>query len=192
VITLPPVDLPKGSWPSREHRAAALNHATSLAEPGAWVECGVAAGWSARWILARLKPRTTLHLFDSFKGLPEDWNAENPRGAFAVDTIPTFDDPRVTLHVGMFADTLPAWAPPAPVTLVHVDCDLYSSTMTVLESLASHLAAGAILAFDEAHGNPAALEHQGRAMRDWQRQSGRRLTILARTEYMQLVTRLEP
>lgn len=174
------------AWQSRKHRAAALAFATDRAPPGVWVECGVADGWSARYLLARLPASEHLHLLDSFEGLPSDWGPDHPRGTFAT-SVPTFDDPRVTVHVGLFHDTLPQLNVDQ-VALLHVDCDLYDSTMTVLRALGPKLRVGSVIAFDEAIGRPECLEHEGRAIRDWQRESGRRLTPIARTRYTQLVT----
>jgi hypothetical protein len=154
------------------------------------VEAGVADGWSARRILAHAPPDTSVHLFDSFRGLPEAWGDDHPAGTFAVSDPPTFNDPRVTIHAGDFAGTIPAFAASLDerVTFLHVDCDLYDSTMTVLRALGPKLRVGSIVAFDEAIGRPECLEHEGRAIRDWQRESGRRLTPIARTRYTQLVT----
>ena len=56
-----------------------------------------------------------LYLFDSFEGLPEDWAGVNnygeerfsPKGTFALDNIPKFDDDRVVLQVGWKIPFLP-------------------------------------------------------------------------------------
>lgn len=186
---LPP--LSEKRWPELTKwvrwRFAALDYATRRAAPGTWVEAGVGEGHSTRRILRNLKADTVLHAFDSFKGLPNDWNDRFPAGYFACSP-PDFGDERVRLHVGMFASTLPAFARSVDrVTFLHVDCDLYDSTITVLDALSPVLPIGAVVAFDEAFGTPAALEHEGRAIVDWQARSGRKLRALARTDYMQLV-----
>ena len=65
--------------------------------------------------------------------------------------------PNVHCHVGLFDETLPAFLrelpPTIPASFVHVDCDLYSSTKTVLDNLAPHVVPGtiidSIIVFDE-------------------------------------------
>jgi predicted O-methyltransferase YrrM len=53
--------------------------------------------------------------------------------------------------VGLFEDTLPTWLAqhPDPITFVHIDCDLYSSTKTVLTHIGPRVQAGTIIVFDE-------------------------------------------
>src|SRR6185437_9331891 len=57
----------------------------------------------------------------------------------------------VNLHVGYFEDSLPKWLADTPgrVAFIHLDCDLYSSTKTILSLLASRLVPGTIILFDE-------------------------------------------
>ena len=71
---------------------------------------------------------------------------------FAVDEVPRFDDERVGLWPGLFSKMLPKclavdW--PNHRLVVHIDCDLYSSTLCVLTMLDRLLAPGSILLFDE-------------------------------------------
>ena len=188
---LAPLDI--DGWASRKHRAAALDYAASVARPGLWVEAGVADGWSARYLLNRLPSDGMLHVFDSFHGLPDDWDERHPKGAFAVERVPLFDDSRVLCIAGMFEFSLPAYARACPFTidLLHVDCDLYASTMTVLRALGHRLRAGSFIAFDEAVGSPAAEANEGKALRDWLNESGRVVTPVAKTEYTQLIVRVD-
>ena len=118
--------------------------------PGIVVEFGVYKGKSISHF-AKLMPSTTIYGFDSFDGFPDDgrtdWNKN-----FAVDHIP--DCPKnVTLLPGMFAETLPAFVDSMDKTtqikLLHIDCDLYSSTKTVFDHLGEHIRIGDIILFDE-------------------------------------------
>ncbi len=116
---------------------------------GATLELGVFHGRSLRQIAA-LTPGP-VHGFDSFEGLPEDWTANDPRGSYSTGGSLPEMPPRVTLHRGWFADTLPAFAAQQtmPIALAHIDCDLYSSAHTALEALARLIVPGSILVFDD-------------------------------------------
>lgn len=105
-----------------------------------------------------------LWAFDSFAGLPEPTTSLDVHPAFApsFDTggidafLSACDDhgiPRsdYTVVPGYFEDTLPAIGAGAPldIALAYVDCNLHSSTLTVLEFLLPRLKHGMILAFDD-------------------------------------------
>lgn len=119
---------------------------------GTWVEFGVGGGESLSF-WERHRGRAQLWGFDSFRGLPEDWNEEHPKGRFAEER-PIMPPVGVRLCVGQFSETLPAWKP-APVTFAHIDCDLYSSAKTALAFLWPQLADGAVLLFDDFFTPPA-------------------------------------
>ena len=121
---------------------------------GIALEFGVATGHSGRIIGSRLP----VVGFDSFEGLPEDWRPGFPAGKFAQSPPPYPGQ----LVIGLFADTLPRYTFPS-VAFVHVDCDLYSSTVTVLKHLGPHLRPGCVLVFDEFHGYPGCEDHEQRA-----------------------------
>ena len=103
--------------------------------------------------------------FDSFKGLPgsHDPRDEHPRwlqGKMATP-VATFHQicersgippGAYTLTEGFYDETLPRFGkddPPKNICLAYVDCDLYTSTRSVLEFLAPRLKHGMILAFDD-------------------------------------------
>ena len=113
-----------------------------------YLEFGVSEGYSLlQWAARLTHQETQLHGFDSFEGLPEDWDATRLRGSFAA-AIPQYDDRRVTLHKGWFNQTLPVFRLPQHEHLVvHLDADLYSSTRYVLDTLKP--GPDAILIFDE-------------------------------------------
>lgn len=126
------------------------------------LEFGVGGGDSTRLIAEHMP----VIGFDSFDGLPEDWREGFPAGMFAQDRIP--DVPNATFVVGLFEDTLPKFAPPcrARVDLVHIDCDLYSSTKTVLEHIRPYLHFGCLVVFDEWHGYEGCEQYEQRAWRE--------------------------
>lgn len=133
--------------------------------PGLYLEFGVGRGKSIRWIGAHTD--RTVHGFDSFEGLPEYWHG-NPVGAFAQSKLPKVPG-NVKLHVGMFDDTIPGFLAEhgEPVSLLHVDCDLYSSTATVFEAFGTRLQPGAVILFDEYFNFPRWQEHEFRAFREF-------------------------
>ena len=129
---------------------------------GIGVEFGVGEGHSLRCIAQSMPVMG----FDSFQGLPEDWRPGFGEGMFACD--PPRDLPGDTkLVVGLFEDTLHPtfWAGIRPIKLVHIDCDLYSSTATVLERLPwrNLIRNKAVIVFDEYWGYPEAEKHEQRA-----------------------------
>lgn len=160
---------------------ATLRHALTLNPAGHAVEFGVATGRTLRIIRERM-PATG---FDSFGGLPESWRPGFPAGFFAC---PIPDIPDTELVVGLFSDTLPLWTPPAPIGLVHIDCDLYSSTATVLTHLEPHLHPGCIIVFDEFHGYPGAELHEQRAWEEYLDRTGRTFDVIGHGREQYAVT----
>lgn len=119
-----------------------------------YLEFGVYKGDSIRWWVDQLKaPGAAFHGFDTFTGLPEDWTPDKPRGFFSTEgQIPVIADPRCQFHAGLFSDTLPGFLSrlrKGRRRVVHLDADLYTSTIYVLNALAPYLDAGDILMFDE-------------------------------------------
>lgn len=116
-----------------------------------YLEFGVSSGTSLRrWLQLLPGPTAAFHGFDSFEGLPESWQGREV-GAFTTNgVLPAFDDDRVTLHPGWFSDTVPAFDwPDHDQLVVHLDADLYSSTISVLGAIEPHLRPGSLLVFDE-------------------------------------------
>lgn len=120
---------------------------------GLILEFGVGGGESIRQIAALAAPGGRIvHGFDSFEGLPEDWPGRHEeRGHYSTGGIPPKVPANVRLHPGSFAATLPAFLAGAgePAAFIHIDCDLYSSTCTVLAALAPRIVAGTVILFDE-------------------------------------------
>lgn len=148
-----------------------IRHALTLAPAGHAVEFGVATGRTIRIIRDHL-PVTG---FDSFEGLPEDWRPDFPAGCFAC---PAPDVPGVELVIGLFEETLPRWTPPAPISFVHIDCDLYSSTATAFAHIDRHLTPGCIIVFDEFHGYTGAEHHEQRAWEEYIDRTGHRFDVI--------------
>jgi hypothetical protein len=158
---------------------AVLERALEAARvPGLVLEFGVYHGRSLRILAAR--GAGPVHGFDSFEGLPEAWNAAEGPGAYSTGgRRPRVDG--ATLHAGWFEDTLPAFLAThsGAVSLLHVDCDLYSSTRTVLQALAPRLVAGSVILFDDLLGYPGFEAHELRAFDEYLAASGRRYELVA-------------
>lgn len=154
-----------------------LDHALGLVrQAGTALEFGVHTGRTLRRIVAGVPAGSRVVGFDSFEGLPEFWRDGFGPGTFRT---PPPVVPGAELVVGLFSDTLPAWPVPSGIVLVHVDCDLYSSTRTVLDHVGPHLAPGTLIVFDEYHGYPGSEAHEALAWAEWADGSGARWSVLA-------------
>ncbi len=114
-----------------------------------YLEFGVFQGASMRiWSELLNNPCCSLHGFDSFEGLPENWNTLHPQGTFDTKgTLPTFDDSRVQLHVGWFTETLPTFMLPQHIHLpslfwrrcrtISASAPSFSSTNSMTASMSS-------------------------------------------------------
>lgn len=155
------------------HHYALLQHVLERRPSGVALEFGVGAGQSTR-LIAEYMPVIG---FDSFQGLPEDWREEYPKGSFACEK-PIIGG--VWFVVGLFAETLPDvlgnWFP--PIGLVHIDCDLYSSTATVFRHIGDKLTPGTYVVFDEFHGYEGCEEHEQRAWRELVQRNGIEWTVI--------------
>lgn len=132
---------------------------------GLVLEFGVRFGTSLRHIAAMA--RQEVHGFDSFEGIPEQWHDE-PQGNYSTrGVLPEVPD-NVRLHAGWFEDTLPEFlkSHPGPVRFMNVDCDIYSSTKTVLDLLADRIISGTVIAFDEYIGNEHWREDEFKAFQE--------------------------
>jgi tetratricopeptide (TPR) repeat protein len=115
---------------------------------GLVLEFGVYNGKSIRNIASIVK--TEVHGFDSFEGIPENWNDE-PTGSYSANgELPIVAD-NVTLHQGWFEDTIPNFKieHTGPIRFMNIDCDLYSSTKTIFDLLGSQIVSGTVIVFDE-------------------------------------------
>lgn len=136
---------------------------------GMALEFGVYKGTTINH-LAKLWPKRAFYGFDSFRGLPEDWAGSRysevnfDRGG----TKPTVPG-NVTLVEGWFNETLPPFlkANPGPIAFLHVDCDIYSSTKTVLDETVGRLLPGAVVVFDEFFNYKGYEQHEYKAFFEW-------------------------
>ena len=105
------------------------------------------------------------HGFDSFEGLPEEWENQGTKkgGLSARGKIPFV--PGAKFHKGWFKDTIPEFIKDydKPCAFLHIDCDIYSSTVDILENLSDKIIPGTVILFDEFTGYDAWQIHEYKA-----------------------------
>lgn len=133
---------------------------------GLFLEFGVFRGSTINYISS--KTNATIHGFDSFQGLPEFWRDGFDKGFFDQDQSLPPVNKNVTLHKGWFNETLPPFvaANSGPVALLHVDCDLYSSTVTIFDCLEQQIVPGTIIVFDEYFNYPGWKDGEFKAFKE--------------------------
>ncbi|MBA3867191.1 MAG: class I SAM-dependent methyltransferase [Solirubrobacterales bacterium] len=166
--------------------ALAFAYLRSEEVAGDYAEFGVATGrtFIEAWRVASGQGEgdRRLFAFDSFEGLPETEGVDatgrfktgefsNARGTFEGrmrrSRVPS---DRVHIVEGFFDQTLaqPELIPLDQVALAWVDCDLYSSTVPVLDYLTPRLPNGSILLFDDWYcfkGDPE--KGEAKACKEW-------------------------
>jgi O-methyltransferase len=123
-------------------------------EPMLYLEFGVYRGDSLNWWVNKITNPTSRFVgFDTFTGLPENWRLLNDAGTFDTQgRLPNIADRRCSFQVGLFQETLPQFLVALegrPRLVVHLDADLFTSTMFVLAMLAPMMRDGDLLFFDE-------------------------------------------
>jgi hypothetical protein len=123
-----------------------------------YLEFGVYKGDSLKkWALLNKNKASRFFGFDCFYGLPEEWDSPfnkcTSKGAFSTDgKLPDINDERVKLVQGLFQHTLPSFLEHFKTDnklVIHLDADLYSSTLYVLTKMDDLLVKDTILIFDE-------------------------------------------
>ena len=124
------------------------------------------------------------HAFDSFEGLPETDSETNPIQYYGgnykaedkifLDNISSagMDMSRVTVTKGWFNDTLNTKTATkiglTDISIAYIDCDVYESTVDVLNFILPYIKTGTVLVFDDWFRNRGNSSHgvQG-AVLDW-------------------------
>lgn len=120
--------------------------------PGEMAEVGVYRGGSAT-VISEVCPDKTLHLFDTFTGIPEnDLHGRHRAGDFSECNIEEVRQAlagrNVEFHQGLFPNTTAGFAD-RPFSLVHIDADIYQSTLAAIDYFAPRMVAGGIMVFDD-------------------------------------------
>jgi hypothetical protein len=181
--------MPTGRWFPEPHQTL-MYALQSSPRGGMALEFGVWAGRSLR-VIAEVRGGREVYGFDSFKGLPEDYRWDVSAGTFAVDEPPVVEG--AELVVGWFDETLPGFldAHPGPVDFLHVDSDLYSSAVTVLNLVGPRLVPGSVVMFDEFFNYLGWEKHEYRAWAEYLARTGTQVEYLAYTSaHEQVVARV--
>lgn len=155
-------------------------------QPINYCEFGVYKGASIKkWLQLNTSSESVFNGFDTFTGLPEDWNnftGGMEKGTFDVGgKLPEIDDLRVHFFKGIFQDTLPCFLKnfwDYRRLIINFDADLYSSTLYVLSKMNDMMKPGTIIIFDEF----SSVLHEFRALEDFCLAFKREYDVLAVTE----------
>lgn len=137
--------------------------------PGDIVEFGVSRGGSAILLCstsARFSTEKTVHLFDSFLGLPAPLGRLDGsgfrKGDFRAGSAELQSDlakaqlDNYSIHEGWFSETLQPYSSGKPkISLIHLDVDLYGSSMECLKGSYELLTPGGLIVIDD-YSNPDA------------------------------------
>jgi Macrocin-O-methyltransferase (TylF) len=172
-----------GSCESSRHRLFDLMAAELGDRKVLYLEFGVRKGDSIRYWARLLKnPGSMLHGFDSFEGLPEDFNIAVRKFAFSTHgVVPTIEDERVKFFKGWFEETLASYSvPDHDVMVANLDADLYSSTMTALRFLRNHITVDTYLYFDEFNDR----HHELRAFDEFLAETGMKFRVVGANQIL--------
>jgi hypothetical protein len=124
-------------------------------------------------LVSKRSPATTLWGFDSFEGLPNDWSGY-------IITKETFNlqgqlpkvAPNVKLVKGFFDRSIDEWLsqqgrPSEPISILHIDSDLYESCKVILDKLDDFIEPGTFILFDEYFNYPNWQNHEYLAFKEF-------------------------
>jgi len=119
---------------------------------GDMAELGCYKGGSAA-VISSVNPNKTLHIFDTFQGIPEDdvYKVGHKRGDFAADIASVrkyLELYNVRLYPGVFPDTAPK-DDDRRYCFVHIDADIYSSTKAGLSYFLPRMIEGGVVVLDD-------------------------------------------
>jgi hypothetical protein len=122
-------------------------------DPIDYLEFGISSGFSFKWWLSKNQHAASRFFgFDTFEGLPEKWGGYQ-KGAMAVPLEAlNITDQRAGFYRGLFQESLVPFLEeyqPMNRKLIHLDADLFSSTIFTLSQLYRFIKPGDILLFDE-------------------------------------------
>jgi hypothetical protein len=158
-----------------EDKKAMWDYVVSLCGDGIYAEFGVWKGESINHFARLLRAKNTcIYGFDSFLGLSDNWpGLGQARGYFSLNGEPPPVEGNVTLIPGWFDESIPKFLASNNRTFafVHVDCDTYRSTLTVLRLIGERLAHGSIILFDEYFGYRGWRQEEWKAWQEFVRES---------------------
>lgn len=162
------------------HPHDTLRNAVEQSPPkGLALEFGVATGRTLN-VMARSRGQREVFGFDSFEGLPEHWRWGFEEGTFAGKP-PVVQG--ATVIEGMFQDVLPGFLKKhgGKLAVAHIDSDLYSAAIYVLQQLRPRMVEGTVIIFDEYYNFPGWREHEFRAWQEFVAETGLEYEYLGAT-----------
>lgn len=184
------VDMMRKSTPMASELENLSWACTCISIPGIIAEFGVYRGKSLK-VLAETSGLPTFG-FDSFVGLPEEWvrsdDSTYKAGHFKLSGLPTGMPENVKMIKGFFSETVKLWKSTnsAPLSLIHIDSDLYSSAKEVLVTMNDRIHPGTVVVFDEicdwAESGiyPKWPEGEWKALIEWMTEFKRELRFISR------------
>ncbi len=150
------------------------NYNNTIPDDAFIIECGVASGSTINMIGNSMKKTKNIYGFDSFEGLPEEWNDGEllyKKGWFSTNGNMPIVPRNVNLIKGWFNQTLPIFKQDvlkeSPISLLHVDCDLYSSSKEIFTCFEKNIVSGTIIVFDELWNYPDYKQHEIKAFAEY-------------------------
>ena len=124
---------------------------------GLFLEFGVFKGTTINFC-SKILNNITFYGFDSFEGLPDNWYGWIcKKKDFDINgQLPNKND-NVFFIKGYFENTIPIFIKEnkeKQILFMHIDCDLYTSTKTILENVSNNIVSGTIIVFDEYFNYP--------------------------------------
>jgi hypothetical protein len=202
---------PTGTWDSLDFKewrknerafllAQSLNSCTI---DGVVCEFGVGKGTTITQIANHFNTEI-VYGFDSFEGLPEDWIISDylsvPRNRQSMGGVLPEVPNNTSLVKGWYNETLPKWLGEnqTNIKFLHLDSDLYSSTLTALNLCNSLIVPGTIIQFDEFYPWGESLldiftnwaEWEYKALKEWTETNDREFELLHRNNYFQCAIRI--
>jgi hypothetical protein len=149
-------NLPSIPWNGPDHQVYYDLCVPHVSLDGLWLEFGVFKAKTISYLAT--KTQREFFGFDSFEGLQEHWDDENPKFAYTCNGIIPTEYPvgkplpsNITLIKGFFEDTLPSFADEhkEQIAFIHIDSDLYSSCKTIFEYLGNQIVENTVICFDD-------------------------------------------
>lgn len=140
----------------RERCLQIWEHAQKAAHlPGYFAECGVYRGGSAMLMIEASSKRKTIHLFDTFRGIPEEQREEGDHvsGRFSASVDMVRKNliqyrSKCEFHEGLVPGTLHEVSHIA-FCLVHLDMDIYAPTIAALKFFWRRMVPGGVILLDD-------------------------------------------
>lgn len=120
-------------------------------------EVGVYRGGTARLLAEAFgQTKKTIHLFDTFSGMPpadpkKDWHRRGDFDDTSLTSVRSFlmDYSSVRLHAGLFPQTAASLETGSTFSFVHVDVDIYQSVLDSCCFFYPRLERGGVMVFDD-------------------------------------------